>query len=190
MSTEEPTAIPYGYCHCGCGERTPLATMTRTERGQRKGEPLRFIHGHNSRGMLNPAYVALRYTVEDRGYETRCHIWQLGIEPNGYGKVGGGAKTKWAHRAAYEAVHGSVPPGLDLDHLCRVRACVNPAHLEPVTRTENVRRGAATKLSDDDVAAIRSRVAAGETQTAVALAFGIRCGYVSRLVNGHNRRAA
>lgn len=46
-----------------------------------------------------------------------------------------------AHRAVYEALVGPIPPELELDHLCRNPACVNPAHLEPVTRKENVRRG-------------------------------------------------
>lgn len=47
----------------------------------------------------------------------------------------------YAHRAAYEALVGPIPAGLELDHKCRVRNCVNPAHLEPVTHAENVRRG-------------------------------------------------
>jgi hypothetical protein len=55
----------------------------------------------------------------------------------GYGGVG----KRLAHRLSYEALVGPVPAGLDLDHLCRNRRCVNPLHLEPVTRKENLRRG-------------------------------------------------
>jgi hypothetical protein len=54
-----------------------------------------------------------------------------------YGQVG----HKAAHRVVYEALVGPVPEGLELDHLCKESRCVNPAHLEPVTHAENVRRG-------------------------------------------------
>ncbi len=50
-------------------------------------------------------------------------------------------RLKYAHRVAYEQTVGPVPSGLELDHRCRIRCCVNPAHLEAVTRQENVRRG-------------------------------------------------
>lgn len=55
-------------------------------------------------------------------------------------------RTK-AHRAAYAALVGPIPPGLQLDHLCRVPGCVNPAHLEPVTQAENIRRGRAPSVA-------------------------------------------
>jgi hypothetical protein len=50
-----------------------------------------------------------------------------------------------AHRVAYELVIGQIPAGLELDHLCRNVVCVNPAHLEPVTRAENMRRRSAAQ---------------------------------------------
>lgn len=77
-----------------------------------------------------------------------CWVWRLGRDRDGYGhfKVGsmtdGTRRMVRAHRWAYEHFVGKVPAGLQIDHLCRNRACVNPAHMEPVTQLENARRGA------------------------------------------------
>lgn len=71
-----------------------------------------------------------------------CWLWlgNKGAEGHGQMNVGNG-KKKAAYRLAYEAFIGPIPPGMHLDHLCRNPPCVNPAHLEPVTPGENVRRG-------------------------------------------------
>ena len=75
----------------------------------------------------------------------QCWIWPGSQVGNGYGtasyRVDGIQKIALTHRVAYEALVGPIPDGLDLDHLCRVRLCCNPEHLEPVTRTENSHRG-------------------------------------------------
>ena len=64
-----------------------------------------------------------------------------GDKIRGYGRyTTSGHRTVVAHRYAFELTRGPIPAGLDLDHLCRNKACCNPAHLEPVTRTENQRR--------------------------------------------------
>lgn len=60
---------------------------------------------------------------------TGCYLWTEGTTPGGYGR----------HRVAYEKVYGPVPKGLDLDHICRVKCCVNPDHLRIVTRSQNMR---------------------------------------------------
>lgn len=69
--------------------------------------------------------------------ESGCWIWHGHCDRHGYGRCGRGL----AHRASYETFVGEIPAGLQLDHLCRVRNCVNPEHLEPVTMLENIRRG-------------------------------------------------
>lgn len=74
--------------------------------------------------------------------EDGCWLWLGGAWPNGYGKTSVPvAGTQLAHRAFYMSLAGEIPGDLDLDHLCRQRLCVNPDHLEPVTRSENIRRG-------------------------------------------------
>lgn len=70
-----------------------------------------------------------------------CWIWHGARTRNGYGQVTFNGRLAMAHRALYEYMVATVPAGLDLDHLCRVRACVNPYHLDPVTRAVNLRRG-------------------------------------------------
>lgn len=70
-----------------------------------------------------------------------CWIWQGYIMPNGYGQFGAGRRHVYAHRFAYEQWCGPIPQGLQIDHLCRVRNCVRPQHLEPVTCRENLLRG-------------------------------------------------
>lgn len=70
-----------------------------------------------------------------------CWIWLGAKAAGGYGRVVVDGRYWMAHRFAYVDMVGPIPEGLELDHLCRVRDCVNPSHLEPVTHWENVRRG-------------------------------------------------
>lgn len=75
---------------------------------------------------------------------TGCWLWLSTITSGGYGAVRGEKRGQgWlrAHRVAYELYREPIPADRELDHLCRVRCCVNPWHLEPVTRQVNVLRG-------------------------------------------------
>lgn len=77
---------------------------------------------------------------------TGCWMWTGSSNGVGYGQFYAGAAlrqdpSRYAHRIAFALENGAIPEGLDLDHLCRNRSCVNPAHLEAVTRSVNVSRG-------------------------------------------------
>lgn len=69
-----------------------------------------------------------------------CWLWVGAINPYDYG-IFYTDRLEGAHRSAYRLFKGPIPEGLVIDHLCRTRSCVNPAHLEAVTLAENLRRG-------------------------------------------------
>jgi hypothetical protein len=78
-----------------------------------------------------------------------CWLWKACTDRYGYGQFRVGSRTDGssrmarAHRVVYETLVGEILKGLQADHLCRVRRCVNPTHLEPVTQRENILRGEA-----------------------------------------------
>jgi hypothetical protein len=75
-----------------------------------------------------------------------CWLWTGAIDNGGYANFRHDGRSQKAHRVLWELLNGPVPEGLELDHLCSVRHCVNPDHLEPVTHVENIRRGHARRV--------------------------------------------
>lgn len=71
-----------------------------------------------------------------------CWLWMAYCKPNGYAQFGfERGNVQYGHRVAYQALVGAIPEGMYIDHLCRVRSCVNPMHMEIVTPRENIVRG-------------------------------------------------
>ena len=102
-----------------------------------------------------PKTQAERFFTKCASAPSGCIEWLGGRFSNGYGAfhpgpsamADGAQKKILAHRWSYEHTYGEVPDGLQLDHTCRNRACVNPEHLEPVTAKENQRRSARARIT-------------------------------------------
>jgi hypothetical protein len=75
------------------------------------------------------------------GVDDQCWRWKGAAHSEGYGFFWLDGRRQYAHRVAYELTHGPIPRGLQIDHLCRTPACVNPAHLEAISLVENLKRG-------------------------------------------------
>ena len=87
--------------------------------------------------LLTPARLRLLVRgIEKPGGVETCWLWRGAVNPSGYGVF----LSVPAYRLAYEWMVGPIPAGMELDHLCREKLCVNPHHLEPVTRLDNMRR--------------------------------------------------
>jgi hypothetical protein len=173
---------PSGLCLCGCGQPTNLAPKTSAAQGYVKGQPLRYLLGHNRRKTADD------YRVDP---ETGCWIWLRAVNNSGYGLTWRGGRPQPAHVWAWEQVNGPVPDGLEIDHVrargCRYRTCINPDHLEAVTHAVNVQRSPTAKLTKDDADTIRSLRGTASISD-IAQRFGVDRSVVSRIFSGESWR--
>lgn len=151
-------------CACGCGRMT----------GFYRGKPNMYVHNHHTRKS------PVDYVVDSL---TGCWLWRGADNPDGYGCVHHSGRTRSAHVVQYEATHGPVPAGFELDHKCRNRRCVNPSHLEPVPHNENVRRGKLAKLTSQEVVEIREKIGAAP-RLELATAFGVSRSAIDDIAQG------
>src|ERR1041385_7046280 len=113
-------------CECGCGTTIGAG---------------RFVRGHNRRLRTDMAWSSFWTRFWNKVERTEsCWLWHGTLDSYGYGVIGcPDGKMRKAHRLAYESFGENIPPNLTVDHLCRVKNCLRPDHLEIVTSAENVR---------------------------------------------------
>lgn len=154
-------------CACGCGRLTNVVN----------GKPRGYVHGHNARKRKD------NYESKDCGYLTPCLVWRGTLDKDGYALLGG----KRVARAVYEQSNDIIAAGLQVDHLCRVRACVNVEHLEAVTSVVNVRRSRATKLTYEAASLVRQST---DTYANIGRVFGVSVQTVCDIKKGRIWRSA
>ncbi|MGH6792788.1 MAG: HNH endonuclease [Methyloceanibacter sp.] len=155
---------------CGCSQKTSrqcsVANCDRKHlaKGLCRLHYLRVYANGTLEKVRKPSDPGERIRRHFTVHENGCWLWHGYVDARGYAKFQLDGRMQWAHRVSYLLSKGPIPKGLTLDHLCRTPSCVNPDHLEIVTRAENQRRAARREfcpkghpLSDDNLAPYKLR---------------------------------
>lgn len=168
-------------CACGCGKLVKVINHTNNAKNYHKGSYHRYLRGHK---MAAQKRIAKKWDVNPA---TGCWQWLCMLNRQGYGNIRlGKNKHVLAHRYVYKLYKGEIPDNKPLDHLCRNRSCVNPDHLEPVTHTENLRRGLSAKLSMEKATEIRRLYTEeGMSKNAIAKLYGVCFTTIYQVLKGN-----
>lgn len=182
-------------CACGCGKNTKRAPYTRKETGWIKGHPIRFLLGHSGKWKSMP--LADRFWVRVLKHpDDGCWEWIGSRDTLGYGVLRIKKKNVRAHRLSLELSGVSIPQGMLVCHKCDQPKCVKPDHLVIGTQKDNMADAArkmrlphseghsGTTLLSNDVVAIRTSYASGESSVSIAARYKISKQEVWRIAHG------
>ncbi len=182
MADSSPS-IPYGYCHCGCGNWTNIIPKNCNAKGDIKGEPRLYLRGHRNR-KLGPNFSV--------GPDTGCWNWLKTTVRSGrshvYGLFTHDGRQRYAHRYYYEKTRGPIEAGKVLHHVCKNTLCVNPDHLQPLTPAEHRAVEGIAKLSPDEVREIKRRLARGTHLSVLASVYRVHVDTIRNIEKGRTWR--
>ncbi len=173
-----------------------LLSSIGEEHGVHPSQVSRIVRGKSYKQFGGSIAETKTKKADEDWYEfdkaTGCWVWQGRRNPAGYGVHATGydaGYSQLAHRYFYETRVGPVPKGLEIDHVCQNKACVNPGHLEAVTPQENAHRAASTKLDWRTVRKLRSLYSKGRTsQAQLARMFSVSRATICAVVMNKNWR--
>lgn len=187
--------IPYGYCKCGCGQKTKISPQSSTIHKHVNGVPRDYLPGHSAKRHVSITLADVFWELCQKNAETDCWLWRGNINLNGYGTFQFRGKFYYAHRVSYE-IHNDIKLSRKqvICHHCDNPVCTNPTHLFLGTQADNMtdmhqkkrhaygERMGNAKLTEAVVREIRQLRAQGLLQREIAERLSIKKGTVGAVL--------
>lgn len=192
--------IPYGYCQCGCGQKTEIAKRTNSAKNHVKGKPLKFVKFHWFNSTVEELYTKFWINVNITANDDLCWEWTAGQDGRGYGAMKFD-KVRKAPQIAWMYPNYVIPDGMEICHSCDNPLCCNPKHLFLGTHQENmadkIRKGRGNYpkgdthhlaiLSIEQRHEIRTKHSNGTKQNKLAAEYGVSNAYIHSIVHKYAR---